>query len=53
MSFITESKNNEYLIRTDGQANTGFEYENIIIRTKADGTKMTDAEIKAQQQQFI
>jgi len=35
-----ESKNNEYLIRTDGQAHSGSEYEDITILTKADGTRL-------------
>ena len=35
-----ESNKNEYLIRTDGQANTGSEYKNITILTKSDGTRL-------------
>ena len=35
-----ESKNNEYLIRTNGQANNGLDFQNITILTKADGTRL-------------
>jgi len=48
-----ESVKNEYLIRTDGQANTGFEYENIIIRTKADGTRLKLSDIANVKDGFV
>ena len=35
-----ESKNSEYLIRTDGQAHSGSDYKNITILTKLDGTRL-------------
>ncbi len=48
-----ESKNNEYLIRTDGQANSGNEYKNITILTKADGTRLTLGDVATIRDGFV
>ena len=48
-----ESKNNEYLIRTDGQAHSGSEYENITILTKADGTRLKLRDIATIKDGFV
>ena len=48
-----ESKNNEYLIRTQGQANTGLEYEDITILTKSDGTRLKLGDIASIRDGFV
>jgi len=48
-----ESKKNEYLIRTNGQAHTGSEYENITILTKADGTRLKLGDIAIVKDGFV
>ena len=48
-----ESKNNEYLIRTVGQAHTGSEYEDITILTKIDGTRLKLGDIATIKDGFV
>ena len=48
-----ESKKNEYLIRTDGQANSGFEYKNITILTKPDGTRLKLGDVATVKDGFV
>ena len=48
-----ESRKNEYLIRTKGQANTGLEYENITIVTKPDGTRLKLGDIATIKDGFV
>jgi multidrug efflux pump subunit AcrB len=37
----------EILLRTKGQANVGLEFENIILRTRPDGTRVTVGDVAA------
>ena len=48
-----ESKNNEYLIRTNGQANNGLDFQNITILTKADGTRLKLGDIATVKDGFV
>jgi len=48
-----ESRKNEYLIRTKGQANSGLEYENITIVTKSDGTRLKLGDIASIKDGFV
>jgi len=48
-----ESRKNEYLIRTKGQANNGLEYENITIVTKSDGTRLKLGDIASIKDGFV
>ena len=48
-----QSKGNEYLIRTDGQANSGSDYKNITILTKADGTRLKLGDIASIKDGFV
>ena len=48
-----ESTNNEYLIRTNGQAYSGLEYENITILTKSDGTRLKLGDIGTIKDSFV
>jgi len=48
-----ESRKNEYLIRTSGQAHTGLEYKDITILTKADGTRLKLGDIAIVKDGFI
>ena len=48
-----ESRKNEYLIRTKGQANSGLEYEDITIVTKSDGTRLKLGDIASIKDGFV
>ncbi len=48
-----QSKGNEYLIRTEGQAITGNDYGNITILTKADGTRLKLSDIAIIKDGFV
>ena len=48
-----ESKNNEYLIRTNGQANNGLDFQNITILTKSDGTRLKLGDIATVKDGFV
>ena len=48
-----QSKGSEYLIRTDGQASNGNDYGDIVILTKADGTRLKLSEIAIIRDGFV